>query len=228
MPKPLCCPGAVRPRPVASLWGESGALLSPPQRHDPAQDHERQNRADADDEIEFGHKGFSLTSACRMLNILLRTVARFLRAIPLPRAICENRNIAPELLTSARDGRILTYLLCQHPSDRVCRAVDRWPFAFLGVCMITRVRRLYWSTIGSNILGLGLCYTGGVPLPTLVLCHAITAISGVLLWRVIVHNLQCAFWRDVETTVSASAAPRQAVFSSALASDSPETIVVLQ
>jgi hypothetical protein len=131
-------------------------------------------------------------------------------------------------LTFPNDGRILTYLLCQRPSDRVCRAVDRWPFAFLGVCMITRVRRLYWSTIGSNILGLGLCYTGGVPLPTLVLCHAITAISGVLLWRVIVHNLQCAFWRDVETTVSASAAPRQAVFSSALASDSPETIVVLQ
>jgi hypothetical protein len=215
------------PTPGYQLEGGAAVLFSA-QRHDPAQDDQGQHAADADDEIEFGHKGFSLTSACRMLNILLRTVARFLRAIPLPRAICENRNIAPELLTSARDGRILTYLLCQRPSDRVCRAVDRWPFAFLGVCMITRVRRLYWSTIGSNILGLGLCYTGGVPLPTLVLCHAITAISGVLLWRVIVHNLQCAFWRDVETTVSASAAPRQAVFSSALASDSPETIVVLQ
>jgi hypothetical protein len=85
---------------------------------------------------------------------------------------------------------------------------------------------LYVTTIIANLAALGVLNRNAAALEITALCYAICGCSGALLWIIIVRRLRCAFWREVETTIGASASLPQGAQPSARVSDSPEIYVV--
>jgi hypothetical protein len=166
-------------------------VLFSAQRHDPAQDDQGQHAADADDEIELGH----MLPRVVAMNVLLRTVARFLRAIPLPRAICKDGYVTPELLTFANDGTILSYPFSPSVSATVCVVLMDGAFCFLGACMWSTLL-LYVTTIIANLAALGVLQRAHAPFGVTALCYALCGFSGILLWTIITRRLRCAAYRE--------------------------------